>query len=101
MLRKSVIEFELLVVNEFGHAIDLKLILMDHDLWVTKRNTVDFPSLELLLEDWPLLNANANLQLVSGNVLQASLSKCGDLLVALSPFFAALFPRDTGTQRQL
>lgn len=69
MLRKCVIEFELLIVDEFGHAIDLKLILMDHDLGVRKRNAVDLSGLQLLLEDGPLLNADADLQLVSWNML--------------------------------
>ena len=58
LLAKSVVKLKLLVLNKFCYTVHFKLVFMDNYKWVT-----------LFLKYGPLINAHANLQLVSGNVL--------------------------------
>lgn len=68
-MAECVIKFELLVLNEFSYAVDLKPVFVDDHQWITERHTVNLAVLELSREDRSLLDAHRDFKLVSWNVL--------------------------------
>lgn len=68
-LAESIVEFESLIVDEFCDAVDLVLAVVDDDFGVRDGCYVDLSAGELGLENWPLLYAHINLQLVCWDVL--------------------------------
>lgn len=68
MLAEGIIEFEFRVFNRFGDAIYLVFAVVHENLRVNDRDHVDLSVRELMMEDWPLLEANTYPHLVSKRV---------------------------------
>jgi len=61
---EGIIKFELCVLNRLRHAIHLVLAVVYVYFWIYYRNHIDFAFSKLLMENGPLLEANANLRLI-------------------------------------
>lgn len=69
-MAERVIELKVLVLDELGDAINFVLAVVEDNVWIRDGDDVDHATAQLMGKDRPLLYANIDLELISGDVLQ-------------------------------
>lgn len=67
-MAERVIELKVLVLDELGDAINFVLAVVEDNVWIRDGDDVDHATAQLMGKDRPLLYANIDLELISGDV---------------------------------